>query len=151
MPVWEDPLGVVRVAYNAPAYLRSRHGIEGADAQLTTVANALAALESAAPVNVPIVVEHDTNAGRVGLDLDPTKLVVFGNPSLGTGLMRTDQSVALDVPQKILVTRTGADPTVITWNDPHWVARRHGVTGQRELLDTLSGALADFASVGAGP
>ena len=192
MLVWEDLLGTVRVAYNAPTYLQSRHGITGADAQLGTVANALAnlagvaagvdveptfdagtvpegaglitiestktpdeafaaivgALEAAPPVNVAIVLEHDANAARVGLDLDPTKLVVFGNPSLGTGLMQTERSVALDLPQKILVYRTGDGPTRIAWNDPHWVAERHGLTGQDELLDTLAGALANFATAG---
>ena len=190
--VWEDLLGTVRVAYNAPAYLRSRHGITGADGQLTAVGNALAALagvatgtevdpvfdagtvplgaglvtiesgrppdeafaaivealEAAPPVNVAIVLEHDANAARVGLELDPTKLVVFGNPSLGTGLMQTDRSVALDLPQKILVYRTGDGPTLISWNDPAAVAKRHGLTGQQDLLDTLAGALANFASQG---
>ncbi len=190
--IWEDLLGTVRVAYNAPAHLQSRHGIEGADGQLTTVAGALAALtgvatgtevepvfdagrvplgaglvtiestrspdeafaaivaavEAAPPVNVAIELEHDANAARVGLDLDPTKLVVFGNPSLGTGLMQTERSVALDLPQKILVHRSGDGPTLITWNDPHWVAERHGVVGQDAVLDILAGALANFAAQG---
>lgn len=190
--VWEDPLGTVRVAYNAPAYLQSRHAIGGSEAQLTTVANALAgltsvatgtevqpvfdagqvrpgaglvtvesskspeqafaditaALEAAPPVNIAIELEHDANAARIGLDLDPTKLVVFGNPSLGTGLMRTDQSVALDLPQKMLVWAGPDGQTRISWNDPHWVARRHRIGGHDDLLDTLAGALATFASAG---
>ena len=108
----------------------------------------VSAVEEAPPVNVAFVLEHDANAARVGLELEPTKLVVFGNPSLGTGLMQTGRSVALDLPQKILVSRTGDGPTRITWNDPHWVAARHGITGQDEVLDTLAGALATFASAG---
>jgi len=190
--IWEDLFGVTKVAYNAPAYLQSRHDIVGADAQLGVITNALAnlagvaagvevaptfdagqvptgaglisieselapeaafaaivaALEAAPPVNVAFALEHDANAARVGLDLEPTKLVVFGNPSLGTGLMQTRRSVALDLPQKILVSRSGDGPTVITWNDPNWVAERHDVTGQDEVLALLSGALANFASQG---
>lgn len=190
--IWEDLLGSTRVAYNAPAYLQSRHGIVGADAQLGVISSALAglagvaagadvtptfdagqvplgaglvsiessltpeaafaaivsALDAAPPVNVAIEVEHDANAARAGLDLDPTKLVVFGNPSLGTRLMQTRRSVALDLPQKILVSQSGDGPTVITWNDPHWVADRHDLTGQDEVLDLLAGALASFASRG---
>ncbi len=190
--IWEDLLGTTRVAYNAPAYLQSRHDIVGADAQLGVITNALAnlagvaagvevtptfdagqvpagaglvsieselaaedafaaivaALEAAPPVNVAFALEHDANAARVGLTLDPTKLVVFGNPSLGTGLMQTRRSVALDLPQKILVDQSGDGPTIITWNDPTWVAERHDVTGQDEVLALLSGALANFASRG---
>lgn len=190
--VWEDLLGTVRVAYNAPAYLQSRHGITGADEQLQTVANALAgltaaaagtepnpivdagtvplgaglvvvesdrsaddafaaivaALEAAPPVNVAFTLEHDANAARVGLELRPTKLVVFGNPSLGTGLMQTNQSAALDLPQKILVIEDEAGRTLIVYNDPVAVARRHGIEGQDDVLATLSGALANFANAG---
>ncbi len=190
--IWEDLFGATMVAYNAPAYLQSRHGIVGADAQLGVITNALAnlagvaagvevapvfdagqvparaglvsieselaaeaafaaivaALEAAPPVNVAFALEHDANAARVGLTLDPTKLVVFGNPSLGTGLMQTRRSVALDPPQKILVDQSGDGPTIITWNDPTWVAERHDVTGQDEVLALLSGALANFASRG---
>ncbi len=190
--VWEDLFGVVRVSYNASSYLQSRHRIEGADAQLNTLGNALAglasvatgttvdpvfdagtvrrgaglvtietdrsaddafaaivaALEAAPPVNVAFVAEHDVAAATVPLELRPTKLVVFGNPSLGTVLMQTDQSIALDLPQKILVHTDADGQTFITYNDPHFVAQRHGVRGQDELLDTLSGALANFARAG---
>ncbi len=190
--IWEDLLGTVRVGYNAPGYLQSRHDIDGADQQLQTVANALAgltgvatgttvepvfdagtvredrgivelkseksvdeafaaivaALEAAPPVNVAFTLEHDANAARVGLELRPTKLVVFGNPSLGTSLMQTDQSIALDLPQKILVYENAAGETIIAYNDPDFVARRHRVRGQSEVLQTLSGALANFANIG---
>lgn len=190
--IWEDLLGVVRVAYNAPAYLQSRHGIEGADGQLQTIAGALAgltgaatgstlepvfdagtvregqglvtvpsdksvdeafaaivaALDAAPPVNISFQLEHDVNAANAGLELRPTKLVVFGNPSLGTILMQTERSVALDLPQKILVYENEAGETVIAYNDPDYVARRHGLRGQGDVLDTLSGALANFANAG---
>lgn len=192
MLIWEDLFGIVRVGYNAPAYLESRHAISGADGQLQTVANALAnlagvatgttveptfdagrvrrgaglveiatdrsadeafaaivaALEAAPPVNVAIKLEHDANARSVGLDLAPTKLVVFGNPSLGTVLMQTDQSIALDLPQKILVYTKADGQTMIGYNDPRFIATRHDVRGQRQVLDTLSGALANFAAAG---
>jgi uncharacterized protein (DUF302 family) len=193
MLIWEDLLGTVRVGYNAPGYLQSRHGIDGADEQLQTVANALAALAGVAtgttvepvfdagtvrkdrglvtvtstktteeafdaivaaltaapPVNVAFELEHDQNAANVDLELRPTKLVVFGNPSLGTGLMQTNQSVALDLPQKILVYENASGETVIAYNDPTYVVKRHGVRNQDDVVETLSGALANFANVGA--
>ncbi len=192
MLIWEDLFGVVRVGYNAPSYLQSRHDITGADAQLQTVGNALAglagvatgttvkpvfdagtvrpraglitvhtdrsaaeafeaivaALEAAPPVNVALRLEHDVNAQSVGLELRPTKLVIFGNPSLGTVLMQTDQSIALDLPQKILVYTDEDGRTVIAYNEPAYIARRHDVRGQSDVLEILSGALATFAAAG---
>ncbi len=106
------------------------------------------ALEAAPPVNVAFTVEHDRNAASVGLELRPTKLVVFGNPSLGTVLMQTDQSVALDLPQKILVSTDADGQTTIAYNDPDAVAARHRIRGQDEVLDILAGALANFAAAG---
>lgn len=192
MLIWQDLFGVVRVGYNAPAYLQSRHGIEGAEAQLGTVAGALAglasvatgttvdpifdagtvrqgsglvkvrtekstaeafaaivaALEAAPPVGVPIQLDHQQNAASVGLDLRPTRLVVFGNPSLGSTLMQTDQSIALDLPQKMLVYTDADGQTIIAYNNPYSVAQRHDVRGQGKTLELLAGALANFAAKG---
>ncbi|MGH1493303.1 MAG: DUF302 domain-containing protein [Acidimicrobiales bacterium] len=192
MLIWEDLFGIVRVGYNAPAYLQSRHGIDGADAQLETIARALAglagvatgttvdpvfdagtvreraglvkvsttksvaeahddivaALEAAPPVGVALQLDHQQNAASVGLELRPTKLVVFGNPSLGSNLMRTDQSIALDLPQKMLIYTDADGQTFVAYNNPYAVAQRHDVRGQGRTLELLSGALANFAAVG---
>jgi uncharacterized protein (DUF302 family) len=192
MVIWEDLFGVVRIGYNGPAYLESRHQIDGADAQLNTIAGALAglagaaagtvvepvfdagtvrpqaglvtvrsertvdeafeaivaALEAAAPVGIPLVLDHSQNAASVGLDLRPTRLIVFGNPSLGSTLMRTDQSIALDLPQKFLVYADEDGQTIIAYNNPYAMAQRHDVRGQGPTLERLAGALANFAAAG---
>ena len=42
--VWEDAAGKVWLAYNSPAWLKSRHGIEGAEKPLGGMSKALAAM-----------------------------------------------------------------------------------------------------------
>jgi uncharacterized protein (DUF302 family) len=42
--VWEDAEGKVWLGYNSPSYLKERHGIEGKDEALKTVAGALDAM-----------------------------------------------------------------------------------------------------------
>ncbi|HXV10434.1 MAG TPA: DUF302 domain-containing protein [Burkholderiales bacterium] len=42
--VWEDAAGKVWLAYNSPAWLKSRHGIEGAEKPLAGMGKALAAM-----------------------------------------------------------------------------------------------------------
>lgn len=106
------------------------------------------ALEAAPPINVVFTLEHDRNAAAVDATLRPTKLIVFGNPSLGTVLMQTDRSVALDLPQKILVYTDADGQTYVAFNDPGVIKNRHGLPGQQDILRTIRGALNNFAGVG---
>lgn len=72
-------------------------------------------------------VDHAKGAQSVGATLAPTRLLIFGNPRGGTVLMACHQSAGIDLPLKALLTK-GADGVVlITYNDPVWVATRHGL------------------------
>ena len=92
--------------------------------------------------NLKILLEldHQANASSVDLNLEPTKIILFGNPNLGTPLMQSGDLTGLDLPQKILVTeRNGA--VSISYNDPMYLKNRHNITGQDEILGKVSGAL----------
>jgi uncharacterized protein DUF302 len=72
-------------------------------------------------------IDHAADAACVGLDLRPTLLLIFGNPSGGTLLMQDWQSVGIDLPVKALA-REDADGAVwLTYDDPDWLAGRHGL------------------------
>lgn len=113
----------------------------------------IAALTNAPPVNVVFTLDHQANASTVNVELPPTTVIVFGNPSLGSILMQADQSVALDLPQKMLVFENGSGGVSVAYNDPAWLARRHGLRRSgpevEAVLTTLEGALANFAGSGA--
>lgn len=115
-----------------------------------TTYNALRqAIESAEPLRLVAEVDHSLNASNAGLSLPPTRLIVFGNPNLGTPLMQSSQSVAIDLPQKMLVFE--ADEVVtVAWNDPAFTAARHGITDQDENIGRIAGALAGLAAGAAG-
>lgn len=103
------------------------------------------AVEAAGPLTVMAQLDHAANAASVGLDLRPTRLLVFGNPNLGTPLMQSQQSIGIDLPQKVLVYED-ADGTVrLAYNDPFYLAERHGVAGQDETLQTIADALEGLA------
>lgn len=103
----------------------------------------------AAPPNILFTLEHDQNAARVGLDLAPTKLIVFGNPALGTPLMQRHQSIGIDLPQKFLVVERADGSVQIGYNDPRFIVRRHGVRGERDTVKTIRNALAGLAGAAA--
>ena len=72
-------------------------------------------------------INHAAGAEEVGLALRPTELVIFGNAKGGTPLMQSNQEIGLDLPLKALVWQDGANDTWISYNDPAWLAKRHGL------------------------
>ncbi|MDQ3537281.1 MAG: superoxide dismutase family protein [Actinomycetota bacterium] len=93
------------------------------------------------------VVKHARGAGEAGLSLPPTRLLIFGNPAAGTPLMQDARTIGIDLPQKLLVWRDGTEIKV-SFNDPHYLAHRHGISGQDELLDSIAELLNQLATGG---
>ena len=72
-------------------------------------------------------VDHGRNAAEVGLDLRPCILMLFGNPKAGTLLMQANLEAGIDLPFKALAWTDADGDTWLGWNDPAWVAERHGL------------------------
>ena len=100
-------------------------------------------------LNIFATVDHAQNAEGAGLDLQPTRVVIFGNPKLGTPLMQCSQSIAIDLPQKMLIWEDEAGQVQIAYNDPRYLGGRHqlGACGN-EVIQQVAGAL-DSLSGGA--
>ncbi|CAM3299200.1 DUF302 domain-containing protein [Zobellia roscoffensis] len=98
--------------------------------------------------NLKIVAEldHQANAANVELELLPTKVIIFGNPKLGTPLMQDKQTSALDLPQKILVYQNSEGGVKIAFNSPELFMSRHGVTDNDATLETILAALQGIAT-----
>ncbi|MGI8632712.1 MAG: DUF302 domain-containing protein [Solirubrobacterales bacterium] len=107
------------------------------------------ALEENPDITLVAEVDHAENAASADLGLDPTRVVIFGNPKLGTPLMQASRTAGIDLPQKILVWRDG-DQTLLAYNDPAYLASRHGIDGEDETLSTISGALAKVTAAAGG-
>lgn len=90
-------------------------------------------------------VDHAANAQGVGKELRPTRLIIFGNPQLGTQLMQNSRTIGIDLPQKYLVWEDAAGQVHVTYNDPQYLARRHNVQGPADVLETISNALSGIA------
>jgi len=91
-------------------------------------------------------IDHAAGAAAVGLPLRPTEVLIFGNAKGGTPLMQSVQTIGIDLPLKALVWQDAAGDTWLSYNDPDWLARRHGLGGETEgVVDVLTGALAALA------
>jgi uncharacterized protein (DUF302 family) len=73
------------------------------------------------------LVDHSGEAERAGMQMRPTKLLIFGNPKAGTPLMIASPSIAIDLPIKILVREDGDGKVWISYNDPAYLQARHGL------------------------
>ena len=87
-------------------------------------------------------IDHAAGAEAVGLPLRPTDLLIFGNARGGTPLMQAQQAIGIDLPLKALVWQDASGATWLSYNDPHWIAQRHGLDdATRAAVEALSGAL----------
>lgn len=122
---------------------------------LTTIASAhdphttlerLTAAIAAKGMSVMARIDHAGAAATVGLSLRPTEVVIFGNPRGGTGLMQAVQTIGIDLPLKMLVWQDEAGKTWLSYNEPHWLAERHGVGSNAEkAVAAMAAALAAIA------
>ncbi|MDH5766653.1 MAG: DUF302 domain-containing protein [Gammaproteobacteria bacterium] len=92
-------------------------------------------------------VDHTAGAEKAGLTLRPTELLIFGNPKIGTPLMLCSQTAALDLPQKALAYKDEDGQVWLAYNDPAYMAKRHGISGCEKPLQKVSNALAKFAKI----
>lgn len=103
-------------------------------------------------MNVFIRINHAEGAKKVDKELRPTELLLFGNPNVGTPLMQCAQSVAIDLPQKALIWQDEAGEVWLTYNDPQYLAERHGITEcGTEVLQKVANALRNFAKAATQP
>jgi uncharacterized protein (DUF302 family) len=87
-------------------------------------------------------IDHAANAARVGMHLRPTELLIFGNAQAGTPLMELQQTCGIDLPLKVLVWRDESGQTFLSYNQPSWIAARHGIeAAAQQLTAKLTAAL----------
>jgi len=96
-------------------------------------------------------VDHGANAAKAELELRPTQLLIFGNPKVGTPLMLCSQSIAVDLPQKMLVWQAEDGKVYLGYNDPAYLKGRHATEGCDEVFAKVAGALGNFAKAATAP
>src|SRR4051812_46916651 len=88
-------------------------------------------------------IDHASAAAVAGMELRPTEVLIFGNPQAGTPLMQAAQTLGIDLPLRVLVWQDAAGKTWVAYNDPEWLAERHGaVAGMGVIVGRMTAALA---------
>ena len=119
--------------------MRSSHGPKD-----TT--NRLEAEVRAKGMTVFARIDDAAGAAEVGLALRPTELLILGNARGGTPLMQSIQTIGIDLPLKALVWQDGSGNTWLSYNDPSWLAKRHGLGHEVEgTVSAMAAALDGIA------
>ena len=122
--------------------IKSKHGPQ-------ETMNRLEAAVKAKGMTVFARIDHAAGASAVGLSLQPTEVLIFGNARGGTPLMQSVQTIGIDLPLKALVWQDASGDTWLSYNDPVWLAQRHGLGGTEAPVGTLTAALDELAKAAA--
>ena len=93
---------------------------------------------------------HDAGAKRVGIKLRPTELLIFGNPKLGSHFFTSQQTAGIDLPMKALAWKDANGQVWLTYNDPAYIAKRHGIRDRPEIVAKMTGALNKLSNIATG-
>jgi uncharacterized protein (DUF302 family) len=107
----------------------SNHSVDGTVEMLKNI------LQSKG-VTLFALIDHSGEAEKAGMNMRPTKLLIFGSPKAGTPLMLAAPSSAIDLPLKILVWEDAQGTVWLSYNSPEYLRERHGLP--RELLQNIA-------------
>ena len=97
-------------------------------------------IEANPNLKILLELDHSKNAASVDLVLRPTRIILFGNPKIGTVFMQDNQTASIDLPQKIIVFQNESGEVKVAYNDPAYFKNRHTLKDS-EALNKVSQAL----------
>jgi uncharacterized protein (DUF302 family) len=109
--------------------IRSNHSID-------ETVKSLERILEAKGVTLFALIDHSGEAEKVGMEMPPTKLLIFGSPRAGTPLMLAAPGIAIDLPLKILVWQDKSGQVWVSYNSPAYLKERHNVP--QELLPRIA-------------
>ena len=91
-------------------------------------------------------IDHAQGAAKVGKELRPTVVLIFGNPNIGTQLMQSKQAAAIDLPLKLLAWEDDSGQVWIAYNDPAYLVKRHAISDRAPVVEKMRKAMSQFTA-----
>lgn len=95
--------------------------------------------------------DHSAAATAAGMTLSPSKVLVFGNPKLGTKLMSANPAIALDLPLRVAVWQDSSGQVALAYTSPDYLLARFGMDAKQEIVKKMSGLLDGLAKAATSP
>jgi uncharacterized protein (DUF302 family) len=90
--------------------------------------------------------DHKAGGDKAGIPIRDTELLIFGNPKVGTHFFTSNQTAGIDLPMKALAWKDANGQVWLTYNDPAYIANRHGIKDRPEIVKKMTGALDKLTS-----
>jgi uncharacterized protein (DUF302 family) len=94
------------------------------------------------------VIDQAKLGNAAGNHVLPSRLVMFGNPALGTTFVTANQKAGLDWPVRVLVYQDAGGAVFAAYTDFDWIAKRHGITNRdkefamaTEVIQSVTGSV----------
>lgn len=136
-------LGALLLGVNMNAgEIKSKYDFE------TTLGNVKSEIER---LNIEIFAEYDhaANAAKVGDKLNPTSVIVFGNPKAGTPLMQENQQIAIELPLRMSVYQNDKNEVFVSFVDLDEIAKKYKIKNT-QAITKMSGLLESIAKKASG-
>jgi uncharacterized protein (DUF302 family) len=91
-------------------------------------------------------IDQSRLAADAGIKLNPSTLLVFGNPPLGTQFMTSNPNSGLDWPVRLLVIQDDAGVVWTVYTDFAWIAARHRIVNRADQFKMASMVIASITS-----
>jgi uncharacterized protein (DUF302 family) len=85
-------------------------------------------------------------AAEAGIELNPSTLLMFGNPALGSQFMTSEPASGIDWPVRLLVIEDKNGQVWTVHNDFSYIARRHNITDRDKAFKMASEVIASITS-----
>jgi uncharacterized protein (DUF302 family) len=91
-------------------------------------------------------IDQSKLAADAGIKLQPSVLLIFGNPPLGTQFITANPNAGLDWPVRLLVFENDKGEVWAAYTDFEWIARRHGIDNRKDQFKMASAVIASITS-----
>jgi len=136
-------LGLPSIASADVVRVPSRLNVDDAVAAITV------AIEGAG-ARVFTTINFKEGSARIGEELRPTTLIIFGNPKIGGEALQIGQTMALHLPLKVLAYEDEVGKVWLTYSDPVPLAVESGIPADHPGVLRMRTALEAMTSAAGG-
>jgi uncharacterized protein (DUF302 family) len=91
-------------------------------------------------------IDQQRLARGAGIELNGSRLLLFGNPPLGIQFLTANRHAGIDWPVRVLVTEDAQGRVEVVYNDFDWIARRHGIKTRGPQFQMASEVIASITA-----
>lgn len=111
---------------------------------VTVTLDRLAGIMEAKGIKIFARVDHAAGAKSIGETMPPTELMLFGNPKLGTPLMKINPEIAFELPLKALAWQDADGKVWLAVTNPAELNQDYALAGANGVIEKMTGALKAF-------